>query len=466
MSEGSISKRCTCTGPDGRRLGSRCPKLRRDNGWNPHHGVWGYQLELPSVDGRRRQLRRSGLASRDDAIAERDHARALLDLAGADPAARAQVGDLLRAVPPGQPLPDRDTVIRQIRSNAATGTMTVAEYLTAWIANRRGLAEKTVRAYSDHIRLYLVPHLGHVVLRDLGEHHLRAMYDALEARNRDIAAAKASPDPAVRATVRGVRPMGPSSLQRLRATLRKALNDAQRRGMITDNPAAILELDAAARPKARVWTDKAVARWKADGTRPSPVMVWTPAQAGAFLDYAERHDIALYAMFVLILHRGLRRGEACGLRDIDVEFSMDPPEDPSQDTGSLTVIEQITSVAYKPVTRKVKSIAGDRIIALGPATVAVLRDYLRMREAWRQVNEHTWPDTGLFFVRPDGKPWHPDAISDRFNHLVRRAGLPPVRLHDLRHCAATYLRHGGADLKEVQETLGHSTLALTADTYT
>jgi integrase len=41
-----------------------------------------------------------------------------------------------------------------------------------------------------------------------------------------------------------------------------------------------------------------------------------------------------------------------------------------------------------------------------------------------------------------------------------------VRLHDLRHCAATYLRHGGADLKEVQETLGHSNIAITSDTYT
>ena len=61
MTEGSVSKRCTCT-EGGRRLGTRCPKLRRPNGgWNPTHGTWGYQLELPALPGnKRRQLRRSG----------------------------------------------------------------------------------------------------------------------------------------------------------------------------------------------------------------------------------------------------------------------------------------------------------------------------------------------------------------------------------------------------------------------
>ena len=306
------------------------------------------------------------------------------------------------------------------------------------------------------------------------------MFATLHHRNAGLEAARASDDPAVRATVKGVRPIGAASMQRLRATLRKALNDAIRKyRLIEHNPAATIDLASGARPKARVWTAKAVARWRANGARPSPVMVWTPAQAGQFLDYAEAHDIVLYAMFALILHRGLRRGEACGLRDIDVNLpdpdehdnaghtGEDTTEVPGRDEhGYLAVVEQITAVGYVPVTRKVKSDAGDRIVPLGPATVAVLTDYLRMHEAWRQVSGADWPDTGLFFVRPDGRAWHPQAISDRFEYLVAHSGLPPVRLHDLRHCAATYLRHGGADLKEVQETLGHSTLALTSDTYT
>jgi integrase len=48
-----------------------------------------------------------------------------------------------------------------------------------------------------------------------------------------------------------------------------------------------------------------------------------------------------------------------------------------------------------------------------------------------------WLHTGLFFVKPDGQPWHPELVSERFERLVTDAGLPPIRLHDLRHCAAT-----------------------------
>jgi integrase len=458
--QGSISKRCTCRDGDGRRLNGTCPKLRRAGGtWHPTHGTWGYQLELPALPGqRRRQLRRTGFAGRDDAIAERDHARALLDLAGNDEQARAAISTMLKAVRPGAALPDRDTVARRIRAGipAAVPT-TTAEYLTAWLAGRRGLAEKTLRGYQDHIRLYLIPHLGKVPIQDLGTRHIEAMYTALEQRNAEIRAGRAGVDPVERARFRGVRPMGPASLQRLRATLRKALNDAVHKARLRDtNPAVGFELASGKRPKARVWTAGAVARWKVTGERPSPVMVWTPQQAGAFLDHAQAHDIVLYPLFLLILHRGLRRGEACGLRDTDVDL----------DDGHLTVTQQITTVGYKPIVKDVKSGAGDRIVPLGPKTAIVLGEYLARRASWEQVSGDDWPDTGLFFVRPDGKAWHPQTISDRFDHLVATSGLPPVRLHDLRHCAATYLRHGGADLKEIQEVLGHSNIAITSDTYT
>jgi integrase len=69
-------------------------------------------------------------------------------------------------------------------------------------------------------------------------------------------------------------------------------------------------------------------------------------------------------------------------------------------------------------------------------------------------------------VRPNGQAWHPDLVSERFDKLITHAALPPIRLHDLRHCAATYLKATGADLKDIQETLGHSSITITADTYT
>lgn len=459
--EGSITKRCTCKDPTtGRRLGSACPKLRRAGGagWNATHGTWGYQLELPAAPGRpRRQLRRGGFAGRDDAVAERDHARALLDLA-VDQHLAVQIADLLHACRPGDPLPDRDEVAARVRAGVPASTsITTAEYLRQWLAGRRGLAEKTLRGYRDHLTKYLIPHLGPIPLQQLRLGHIQAMFTALEQRNTQIRTDRASRDPAVRATVTGVRAMAAASMRRLHATLRKALNDAVTKAkLIPVNPALGVELETGKRPKARVWNAKAIAQWRATGQRPSPVMVWMPEQAGQFLDYAQAHDIVLYAMFLLILHRGLRRGEACGLRDHDVDL----------EAGYLSIVQQITTVGHTPIVRPVKSDAGDRIVPLGPKTVEALRAYLDMRAGWQQVSGDQWPDTGLFFVRPDGTAWHPTTISRRFEDLIDTSGLPPVRLHDLRHCAATYLRHGGADLKEVQETLGHATLALTSDTYT
>ncbi|MFF5290993.1 tyrosine-type recombinase/integrase [Paractinoplanes globisporus] len=70
------------------------------------------------------------------------------------------------------------------------------------------------------------------------------------------------------------------------------------------------------------------------------------------------------------------------------------------------------------------------------------------------------------FTTPDGQPLHPDFLTRRFVRLVEDSGLPPVRLHDLRHGAASLAHCAGADLKTLQEQLGHTSIVLTADTYT
>ena len=321
MADGSVTKRCTCV-ENSERLGTSCPKLRRGTGGNPHHGTWGYQLELPPPEGGgRRQLRRSGFDTRDAAVAERDDARALLDLAGHDLFPARQVATWLQSCKTGEPLPDRDMIARRIRAGVPVDVRTtVAEYLTQWLAER-DIAPATRRSYRDHIINHQNPHLGHVLLKDLKTAHIQAMYIAVAARNNEIEQARASTDPTVRATVKGVRPMGAASQQRLRAALRKALNAAiSRHKLIEFNPAIHGGLDSGASPKARLWTEAAVNRWRKTGVKPSTVMVWTPVQASAFLDYAEAHDEVMYPFYALIMHRGLRRGEACGLQEHDVDL--------------------------------------------------------------------------------------------------------------------------------------------------
>src|SRR3954468_9389225 len=77
-----------------------------------------------------------------------------------------------------------------------------------------------------------------------------------------------------------------------------------------------------------------------------------------------------------------------------------------------------------------------------------------------------WQHTGLVFTREDGTGLHPALVTDTFQAISERAGLPPIRLHDLRHTAASLALEAGVPMKVVSEQLGHSLLAITADTYT
>jgi integrase len=74
-------------------------------------------------------------------------------------------------------------------------------------------------------------------------------------------------------------------------------------------------------------------------------------------------------------------------------------------------------------------------------------------------------DSGLVFTRPDGSPIHPDLITDWFRRLARAAGLPPIRLHDVRHSYATAALAAGVPAKVVSERLGPATIAITMDVY-
>jgi hypothetical protein len=98
---------------------------------------------------------------------------------------------------------------------------------------------------------------------------------------------------------------------------------------------------------------------------------------------------------------------------------------------------------------------------------------LAVLETWREAQRReaevwgrAWQQSGLVFNREDGSQLHPDLVTDTFHRLAAAADLPPIRLHDLRHTAASLALQAGVPMKVVSEQLGHSSLAITADTYT
>jgi integrase len=481
MSDG-ITKQCSCADETGKRLHSKCPKLRRSDGkWHPTHGSWAYQLELPPhlATGARRRLRRVPAAAVNDrttAENERDHAKTLLLLAGDDKLLADEIATLLQGIPTGVPLPERDQLARRLRAGVPAGCeITVADYLTRWITERI-MDDNTRSGYAGHIRNYLIPYLGEIRLDKLNVGHLETMFNKIIARNAEIDAARTSDDIRVRAGVKGVRTVSAATMQRIRATLRKALNDAIRKyRYIEFNPARHVDLPTAEQAKARLWTEARVREWRKTGIVPYPVMVWTPDQAAEFLDHAEEHDPVAYPIYAFILRRGPRRGESIGIARPQIELDIPRPV--------ATITHQITTHGYNPVYKKVKSRHGDRIVALDSDTVADLRNYNILRAHWEETLGDAWPETvavqtpragggyktiyvDLYFRQPDGSAWHPQGIGDRFERLVRDSGLPPVSIHDGRHGAATYAKAGGATMEDIKEQLGHSTIAITVDIYT
>ena len=112
-----------------------------------------------------------------------------------------------------------------------------------------------------------------------------------------------------------------------------------------------------------------------------------------------------------------------------------------------------------------KTVHGRRTVTLPDLTVEHLRRHKLMQVEGRLRLGPTYHENNLIFPRADGTPWPPDTLSSAFAALIRRSSLPRIRFHDLRHSHASQLLKQGVHPKIVSERLGHSTVAITLDTY-
>ena len=164
----------------------------------------------------------------------------------------------------------------------------------------------------------------------------------------------------------------------------------------------------------------------------------------------------LETLYVLAIHCGLRQGELLGLRWEDVDL----------DDATLQVRRTLSTAKTGPKFAAPKTAKSRRTVRLNRLAVESLK-----RHHERQFEESTtladeWKDYGLVFATTNGAPMDPsNLIARSFKPLLRNAGLPNIRFHDLRHTCATLLLGGGVHPKLVQELLGHATIAITLDTY-
>lgn len=373
---------------------------------------WGYVVDLGNdpTTGKRRQERKRGFRTKAEAVAALDERLAEV----------------------------RTGVV------AVDQRLTLGKYLEQWLAAKElaGIRPTTLRSYRQHVESYIVPAIGSVRLRDLRATHVEHLMTML---------AKPPRVPGKGSTIgkgqrRNPKPLSAATQRRIHATLRSALTSAKRKHLVSFNAAADMELPKAARPK---------------------VKPWEANDLGAFLDHAQKDRMA--PLFEMIAMSGLRRGEAAGVRWDDINFEQ----------ARIVVRQQLVEVDGTGIVCPFcggqhrqfrfgppKTASGEaRIVDLDSGTLGVLMAQRLTQEAERAQWGEAYDDHGLVFAREDGSPIPPSDVTDRFHALSDEAGLRRIRLHDLRHGQASLMLAAGVPIAVVSKRLGHSSIALTADTY-
>ena len=296
----------------------------------------------------------------------------------------------------------------------STRGITVSRYLrTRWLPTRQDrLRPTTAFRYEQMIDRYVLPHIGRVPLRSLTIRHLEDLYAHLR-----------------RAGGHDGGPLAPKTVLNVHQILRTALRDAERAGLVHRNVARLMDPPChGAAPEQRCWNEH---------------------QLRQFLQLAMTHRLG--PAIWLAAMTGMRRGEVLGLRWSDIDL----------DTATLSIRRSVSCTGYQVHTTPTKTRTSRRAIDLDQRTMDVLRE-------WRhqQLSElAAVAADGTVFTRTDGEPVHPHALSQTVSRLQRSAGVPTIRLHDLRHTHATLMLKHGIPLKVVSERLGHSTPAFTMAVY-
>ena len=297
-------------------------------------------------------------------------------------------------------------------------SLTVSDYLARWLRDhaRNTVSGKTYERYSELLNQHLVPRLGAHRLQKLTPLHIQGAYAEMLASGR----------------LRAMGGLSRRTVHHAHRVLFSALRQAVRWQLVSRNVAEAV-------------------------TPPSPdyaeIAVLDEAQIGTLLKAAK--GTRLYVPVLVAVTTGLRRGEVLGLRWQDVDL----------DGGRLSVAQAMeqtrAGLAFKPPKTK----RSRRSVTLPSITVEGLRVQKAAQAAERLALGLGKDDRGLVFTNALGAPVNPRAMSKEFGRMVRRADLPLVTFHGLRHTHLTALLRAGVHPKIASERAGHASVVITMDVY-
>lgn len=289
--------------------------------------------------------------------------------------------------------------------------LTVGQFLDQYLADAQAPSVRpmTLKRDREIVHLHLQPELGRLRLSKLNAQHIQAL---LRHKQDEGLSAR--------------------TVQMIHGGLRAALNQAVRWDLVPRNVALLV------RPP------------RVEHREVQPL---SPDEAAVFLAGAQGDR--LEALYAVALALGLRQGEALGLRWGDVDL----------DAGILRVRSQLQRVDRRWEFVPPKSNRAHRTLNVPSEIIGALRRHRARQLEERLVAGGRWEEWDLVFATRHGKPLDGRNVTRSFQAIAQRAGLRPLRFHDLRHTAASFLLAQGVDARSVMEILGHSQIGLTLNTY-
>ena len=296
---------------------------------------------------------------------------------------------------------------------AKADSYTVGRWMDVWFENYAKIKVRpsSHQSYQGYIRNHIKPRIGKLPLSKLSTLDLQALYGQLLKDGRvDRVEAKHQPKGLSAKTVRNIHQV-----------ISSALDLAVEQKLIAENPAHGCALPQAEHRE---------------------MQTLTAEQLGAFL--REAKESGVFELYYLDLATGLRRGELLGLKWEDIDL----------DAGILRVRRQVARVNKEVVEAPLKTKNAYRTLPLAQDAIEVLRAQKK------KAGNSQW-----VFPSPNGGPISPDSVLNKLHRVLKRAGLPELRFHDLRHTFATLALQNGVDVKTVSSMLGHFSAGFTLDTY-
>lgn len=314
--------------------------------------------------------------------------------------------------------------INAVKSKLYTNTyvddkkQTVRDWLEYWLeyCMKPKVRISTWESYESVVRCHLIPTIGNKQLQALQASDVQKLYKVKLSSGR----------------IKDKTGLSNTTVSYIHAVLKQALTQAVKEQVVVRNI-----MDAVSKPK----------------PVRHQIQPLTIEQIKTFLKFASGHRFEL--AYSLECYTGLRRGELLGLRWQDVDF----------DKGTISVRQSLIRTRQGLMISEPKTDNAIRVIPLPSEQLDRLSDSKKDQDKKRALAGKAYTNHDLIFCNDFGHPIDPRNFVRQFERLLAKAKLPKISFHDLRHSHATMLLTLNEHPKVVQERLGHSTIAMTLDTY-